>query len=59
MIDKKSLKYFMTTKKLLRWQTCWAEFLSRFNFDISYTPDRKYGKVDLLTHQPNNNLAND
>ena len=43
----------MTTKKLSRQQACWAEFLSRFNFVISYTLGRKNEKADLLTHQPN------
>ena len=39
----------MITKKLLRWQACWAEFLSRFNFVIFYTPDRENRKIDSLT----------
>ena len=47
----------MTTKKLLRRQACWAEFLSGFNFVISYTPGRKNRKVDLLTYRPNNCLV--
>lgn len=36
IIDHKSLKYFMTTKKLLRQQICWAKFFLGFNFVISY-----------------------
>ena len=44
----------MTTKKLIRRQACWAEFLSGFNFVISYTPGKKNQKPDLLTCRPNN-----
>ena len=40
----------MTTKKLSRRQARWAEFLSGFNFVISYTPGRENGKADSLTH---------
>ena len=47
--DHKSLEYFMTTKKLSRRQARWAEFLSGFNFVISYTPSRENGKADSLT----------
>ena len=51
--DHKSLEYFMTTKKLSRRQARWAEFLSGFNFVISYTPGRENGKANLLTRRPN------
>ena len=47
--DHKSLEYFMTTKKLSRRQARWAEFLSGFNFVISYIPGRENGKADSLT----------
>ena len=57
--DHKSLEYFMTTKKLSRRQTRWAEFLSGFNFVISYTPDRENGKTDSLTYRPNDCPADD
>ena len=43
----------MTTKKLSRRQARWAEFLSGFNFVISYTPSRENGKADSLTCRPN------
>ena len=43
----------MTTKKLSRWQARWAEFLSGFNFVISYTPSRENRKADSLTCRPN------
>ena len=54
IIDHKSLEYFMTTKKLTKHQACWAEFLSEFNFIISYTPGKENQKVDSLTWRPNN-----
>ena len=40
----------MTTKNLSKRQACWVEFLSRFNFIISYIPTRKNRKVDSLTY---------
>lgn len=46
--DHKDLEYFMTTKKLTRRQACWAEFLSGFNFVISYTPGKENQKADSL-----------
>ncbi len=49
----------MTTKKLSRRQTRWAEFLSGFNFVISYTLGRENGKADSLTCQLNKCLADD
>ncbi len=49
----------MTTKKLSRRQARWAEFLSGFNFVISYTPGRENEKADSLTRRPNNYLADD
>ena len=47
--DHKNLEYFMIIKKLSRQQAYWAEFLSRFNFIISYTLNRKNRKANLLT----------
>ena len=49
----------MTTKKLSRRQARWAEFLSGFNFVISYTPGRENGKADSLTRRPNDCPADD
>ena len=34
--DHKNLEYFMTTKQLNRRQVRWVEYLSRFNFIITY-----------------------
>ena len=59
IIDYKSLKYFMTTKKLSRRQVSKVEFLSRFNFVISYTLSRKIGKTDSFTYSSNVCLADD
>ena len=39
----------MTTKQLNRRQARWAEFLSEFNFQISYKPSKKGKKPDTLT----------
>ena len=52
MTDHKALEHFMTTKQLNRRQARWAEFLSQFNFKISYRPGAKNLKADLLTRQP-------
>ena len=57
--DQKSLKYFMTTKKLLREQVDWAKFLSEFNFVVFYTPSRENKKAGSLTRQLNDYPAND
>jgi hypothetical protein len=44
--DHKNLEYFMLTKLLNHRQTCWAEYLSRFNFKIVYCPRKAGGKRD-------------
>ena len=49
LTDHRNLKHFMTTKQLNRHQTRWAEFLSEFNFKISYRPGREGEKPDTLT----------
>jgi hypothetical protein len=49
--DHKNLEYFMSTKVLNRCQTCWAEYLSRFDFKIVYHPGKAGGKPDALTHR--------
>lgn len=59
IIDHKKLKYIMTKKKLNRRQAYWAEFLSKFNFIISYIAGKKNAKVDVLTQYLNNNSVND
>ena len=52
LIDHKSLKNFMTTKKLTPKQVRWAEFLSEFNFVISYQNSKKNNKVNALIRKP-------
>ena len=49
--DHKNLEYFMSTKKLSRRQARWSEFLSRFNFVITYRPGKLGGKPDALTRR--------
>ena len=49
LTDHRNLEHFMTTKQLNRQQARWAEFLSEFNFKISYRPGREGEKPDTLT----------
>ena len=49
--DHKNLEYFMSTKQLSRRQARWSEFLSRFNYHITYRPGKAGGKPDALTHR--------
>ena len=57
LTDHKSLKYFMTTKKLTLRQVRWAEFLSEFNFVISYQSGKKNDKANALMRKPNQRLT--
>src|SRR5204863_9572831 len=41
IMDHKNLQTFMTTKQLNQRQVRWAEFLSQFNFVITYRPGTK------------------
>ncbi len=47
-INHLNLKYFMTIKELIRWQTRWAEKLSEYNFKIIYQSRKQNLKVDAL-----------
>ena len=49
--DHKNLEYFMSTKQLSRRQARWSEFLSRFNYRITYRPGKAGGKPDALTRR--------
>ncbi len=51
--DRKSLEYFMTTKKLTQRQICLVESLSKCNFVIFYPQNKENAKPDLLTYCPN------
>ncbi len=47
--DHKNLKYFMSTKELSRHQAHWSEFLSRFNYCITYHFNKIDDKLNALT----------
>jgi hypothetical protein len=49
--DHRNLEYFTTTKLLNRRQARWSEFLSRFNFRITYRPGKLGAKPDALTRR--------
>ena len=53
LTDHKDLEYFMSTKKLTPRQVRWAEFLSEFNFVISYQSGKKNNKAKVLMRKPN------
>lgn len=57
--DHKNLEYFMTTKTLNRRQARWSEFLSRFNFVITYRPGKQGIKPDSLTRRLGDLPSND
>jgi hypothetical protein len=46
LIDHKSLKYFMITKKLNKRQAKWVEFLIEFDFKIAYQSEKKNDKAN-------------
>ena len=48
LTDYKSLEYFMIIKKLMPRQARWTEFLSKFNFVISYQSGKKNDKANAL-----------
>ena len=48
--DHKNLEYFMFTKQLSCRQAHWSEFLSHFNYHITYRPGKAGGKPNALTH---------
>ena len=52
LTNHKRLKYFMTTKKLMLRQAKWIEFLSEFNFVISYQSGKKNDKANALMRKP-------
>jgi len=49
--DHKKSKHFMTTKQLNRRQARWAEFLSEFNFRITYCSGVQGAKSNSLTRR--------
>ena len=52
--DYKNLEHFMITKQLNCQQGRWAEFLSKFNFQINYRPGKQGEKPDVLTKRSQN-----
>jgi hypothetical protein len=44
--DYKALKYFSTKRLLNLRQAGWAEFLSQYNFVITYRPGRENGAAN-------------
>jgi hypothetical protein len=49
--DHKNLVNFTTTKELNKRQTRWAEFLSEFNFTITYRKGSENGRADALSRR--------
>ena len=43
--------YFQTARVLSRRQARWAQFLTRFDFIITYRPGRQQGKADALSRR--------
>ena len=52
--DHKNLEYFMFIKQLSCCQACWSEFLSCFNYHITYHSDKAGDKPDALICQSGN-----
>ena len=44
-IDHKNLEYFMTAKKLNRYQACWSLYLVYFNFKLIHHLGCSIGKL--------------
>ena len=42
----------------MHWQIQWIEYLSQFNFKITYQSDKQDQKSDVLTQQSQNLLTN-
>ncbi|MCO5599979.1 hypothetical protein L7F22_054086 [Adiantum nelumboides] len=55
--DHQSLKYFMTQTKLSDKQMRWANFLSRFNFDIAHIAGKHNQVADALSRRPKVNAV--
>jgi len=58
LTDHRNLEYFMTSKLLNRRQPRWCEFLSRFNFKITFQPGYANSKADELTRRPGDRPQN-
>ena len=51
IMNHKNLEYFMSTKQLSRCQAHWSEFLSRFNYCITYHFNKIDDKLNALTRR--------
>ena len=49
--NHKNLEYFMSIKQFNRRQTRWSEFLSRFNYQITYRSNKIDDKSNVLTRR--------
>ncbi len=49
IMNHKNLEYFMSTKQLSYHQAHWNEFLSKFNYHITYCFDKINDKLNALT----------
>jgi hypothetical protein len=49
--DHKNLTYFQSARVLSRRQARWAQFLTRFDFLITYRPGVQQGKADALSRR--------
>jgi len=50
--DHENLEYFMTAKKLNRYQARWSLYLARFDFKLIHCPGCSMGKPDVLSQRP-------
>jgi len=50
--DHKNLEYFMTAKKLNRYQAQWSLYLAHFDFKLVHRPGCSMGKPDALSQKP-------
>ena len=51
MTDRRALEYFITKQKLNARRARWAEYLSRFNFKITYCPGCENRAADALSRR--------
>jgi hypothetical protein len=49
--DHKNLKYFSTSKTLMRRQAQWSEYLNAFNLSLHFWPGKLGAKPDVLTRR--------
>ncbi len=47
-MNHKNLKYFMSIKQLSHYQARWSEFLSKFNYCITYCFNKINDKLNAL-----------